>query len=138
MFMRAVLSEEARVGLLLFDEPSAALDPTAEHGASRSIAYSHLSQLTTAQTDLFTRIRKLRGEKTMIFSSHRFGQLTKPADLIMCVVVLIPIAGRLVTHVLLSRYMNDSRVLECGTHSELMAKGGKYAELWNLQVQAFL
>lgn len=31
MFMRAVLSEEAR-GLLLFDEPSAALDPTAEHG----------------------------------------------------------------------------------------------------------
>ena len=32
MFMRAVLSEEARVGILLFDEPSAALDPTAEHG----------------------------------------------------------------------------------------------------------
>ena len=35
MFMRAVLSEEARVGLLLFDEPSAALDPTAEHGMPR-------------------------------------------------------------------------------------------------------
>lgn len=99
MFMRAVLSEEARVGLLLFDEPSAALDPTAEH-------------------DLFTRIRKLRGEKTMIFSSHRFGQLTKPADLIL--------------------YMDDSRVLECGTHHELMTKEGKYAELWNLQAQAFL
>jgi len=32
MFMKAVLSEEARVGLLLFDEPSAALDPSAEHG----------------------------------------------------------------------------------------------------------
>jgi len=32
MFMRALLSEEARVGLLLFDEPSAALDPAAEHG----------------------------------------------------------------------------------------------------------
>jgi ABC-type polar amino acid transport system ATPase subunit len=32
MFMRAVLSEEAKVGLLLFDEPSAALDPAAEHG----------------------------------------------------------------------------------------------------------
>ena len=37
MFMRAVLSEEARVGLLLFDEPSAALDTTAEHGAPRTI-----------------------------------------------------------------------------------------------------
>jgi len=36
MFMRAVLSEEVRVGLLLFDEPSAALDPTAEHGTPSS------------------------------------------------------------------------------------------------------
>ena len=32
-FMRSLLSEEQSVGLLLFDEPSAALDPTAEHGA---------------------------------------------------------------------------------------------------------
>ena len=37
--MRAVLSEEARVGLLLFDEPSAALDPTAEHGTPRSVVF---------------------------------------------------------------------------------------------------
>ena len=36
MFMRAVLSEEARVGLLLFDEPSAALDPAAERGTAFS------------------------------------------------------------------------------------------------------
>jgi len=43
MFMRAVLSEEARVGLLLFDEPSAALDPTAEHGAYSSMAITPLS-----------------------------------------------------------------------------------------------
>jgi len=38
MLMRAVLSEEERVGLLLFDEPSAAIDPTAEHGTLKSIA----------------------------------------------------------------------------------------------------
>ena len=31
-FMRSVVSEDATVGLLLFDEPSASLDPTAEHG----------------------------------------------------------------------------------------------------------
>jgi len=37
MFMRAVLSEEERMGLLVFDEPSAALDPTAEHGTSGSM-----------------------------------------------------------------------------------------------------
>lgn len=30
--MRSLLSEGQDVGLLLFDEPSAALDPTAEHG----------------------------------------------------------------------------------------------------------
>ena len=30
--MRAVVAEGAKVGLLLFDEPSASLDPVAEHG----------------------------------------------------------------------------------------------------------
>ena len=86
--MRAVLSEEERVGLLLFDEPSAALDPTAEHGTSKSTAFTSLKiddHPTGNQLDLFTRIRKLRGEKTLIFSSHRFGQLTRPADLILWV-----------------------------------------------------
>ena len=32
--MRSVVSEDAKVGLLLFDEPSASLDPVAEHGKS--------------------------------------------------------------------------------------------------------
>jgi len=63
-FMRSVVSEEDSVGLLLFDEPSASLDPSAEH-------------------DLFERLRKLRGSKTMVFSSHRFGNLTRHADLIL-------------------------------------------------------
>ncbi len=30
--MRSVVSEDTKVGLLLFDEPSASLDPVAEHG----------------------------------------------------------------------------------------------------------
>ena len=47
MFMRAVLSEEARVGLLSFDEPSAALDPAAEHGMLISISFNPCSELTT-------------------------------------------------------------------------------------------
>jgi len=80
----------------------------------------------------------------MIFSSHRFGQLTKPADLILYVAPqphqwsLDDTRTRTEKTVLLYRYMDDSTVLECGTHNELMAKGGKYAELWNLQAQAFL
>jgi hypothetical protein len=76
----------------------------------------------------------------MIFSSHRFGQLTKPADLILYVtsynVVFLGLcSSRVRCH---TRYMDDSKILECGTHNELMAEGGKYAELWNLQAQAFL
>ncbi|PPQ70892.1 hypothetical protein CVT24_000560 [Panaeolus cyanescens] len=98
MFMRSVVSE-GMVGLLLFDEPSASLDPTAEH-------------------DLFERLRKLRMSKTMIFSSHRFGNLTKHADLIL--------------------YINDSVVVEEGTHDELLRRGGDYCRVWNLQAQAFL
>ncbi|KAG1740004.1 P-loop containing nucleoside triphosphate hydrolase protein [Suillus lakei] len=64
-FMRSLVSEsESSAGMLLFDEPSASLDPMAEH-------------------DLFERLRKLRGNKTMIFSTHRFGNLTQHADLIL-------------------------------------------------------
>ncbi|KAG2034311.1 P-loop containing nucleoside triphosphate hydrolase protein [Suillus americanus] len=98
-FMRSLASEtESSAGILLFDEPSASLDPMAEH-------------------DLFERLRKLRGNKTMIFSTHRFGNLTRHADLIL--------------------YM-DQTVQEQGTHDELMSKGGEYARMWNLQANAFI
>ncbi|KJA29087.1 hypothetical protein HYPSUDRAFT_32429 [Hypholoma sublateritium FD-334 SS-4] len=97
-FMRSVVSDQS-VGLLLFDEPSASLDPTAEH-------------------DLFERLRMLRGNKTMLFSSHRFGNLTRHADLIL--------------------YMNESVVVEEGTHVQLIKCNGEYARIWTLQAQAFL
>jgi len=98
-FMRSIVAEDSAVGLLLFDEPSASLDPTAEH-------------------DLFTRLRQLRGDKTMLFSSHRFGNLTRHADMIL--------------------YMNDSAIEETGTHAELLARDGSYARIWKLQAQAFI
>ncbi|KAF8198977.1 P-loop containing nucleoside triphosphate hydrolase protein [Pholiota molesta] len=87
-FMRSVVSDQS-VGLLLFDEPSASLDPTAEH-------------------DLFERLRKLRGNKTMVFSSHRFGNLTRHAD----------------------RILGHARPAHC--------RGGEYARIWMLQARAFL
>ncbi|KAG1860743.1 hypothetical protein DFJ58DRAFT_778721 [Suillus subalutaceus] len=71
--------------MLLFDEPSASLDPTAEH--------------------------------TMIFSTHRFGNLTQHANLILYI---------------------DETVQEAGTHDELMKKGGEYARIWNLQAKPFI
>ncbi|KAG1845086.1 P-loop containing nucleoside triphosphate hydrolase protein [Suillus subalutaceus] len=99
-FMRSLVSEtESSAGMLLFDEPSASLDPTAEH-------------------DLFERLRNLRGNKTMIFSSHRFGNLTRHADLIL--------------------YMDESAVQEEGTHDDLLKRGGEYARIWNLQASAFV
>ncbi|KAI0056772.1 P-loop containing nucleoside triphosphate hydrolase protein [Artomyces pyxidatus] len=97
-FMRSSVSEP-KVGLLLFDEPSASLDPTAEQ-------------------DLFARLRELRGNKTMVFSTHRFGNLTRHADLIM--------------------YMHDSVILETGTHEQLLKAEGDYSRLWKMQAQAFL
>lgn len=69
-------------------------------------------------SDLFERLRQLRGNKTMVFSSHRFGNLTRHADLIL--------------------YTHDSLVLEKGTHDELVQKKGEYARIWMLQAQQFL
>ncbi|KAH9054292.1 HlyB/MsbA family ABC transporter [Lactarius vividus] len=98
-FMRSsTMGQE--VGLLMFDEPSASLDPTAEH-------------------DLFSRLRELRANKTMIFSTHRFGSLTRHADLIL--------------------YMNDSAIVETGTHEELLKhEDSDYGRLWRMQAEAFL
>ncbi|EJD55703.1 P-loop containing nucleoside triphosphate hydrolase protein [Auricularia subglabra TFB-10046 SS5] len=96
--MRAMGGHD-RIGLLLFDEPSASLDPEAEY-------------------NLFNTLRTLRGTKSMIFSSHRFGNLTRHADLIL--------------------YMKDSTIVESGTHDQLLAMDGGYARMWKMQAQAFL
>lgn len=81
--MRSLVSEKQSVGLLLFDEPSAALDPNAEHGMDDGWMLILFNLILGFVLDLFVRLKNLRGEKTMIFSSHRFGQLTRPADLIL-------------------------------------------------------
>jgi len=95
---RSFMRPREEVTLCLYDEPSAALDPQAEY-------------------DLFQRLRALKGEKTMMFSSHRFGHLTKHADVILC--------------------MKEGTIYEAGTHSELLARDGHYASLYNIQAQAF-
>jgi len=62
-FMRLQSNE---IKCVTVDEPSSALDPQGE-------------------MDLFQRLRDARAGKTMIFVTHRFGHLTKHADLIMSV-----------------------------------------------------
>ncbi|KAJ6578164.1 P-loop containing nucleoside triphosphate hydrolase protein [Mycena capillaripes] len=94
-FMR-ILSGNIRFAVA--DEPSSALDPKGEHR-------------------LFQRLRESGTGKTLIFVTHRFGHLTKHADLIIC--------------------MKEGQAVETGTHKELIALGGEYAELYNVQAQAF-
>ncbi|KAJ7105195.1 P-loop containing nucleoside triphosphate hydrolase protein [Mycena epipterygia] len=87
-----------KIKLLSVDEPSSALDPKGEF-------------------ELFQRLRETGDGKTMIFVTHRFGHLTKYADLIVC--------------------MKEGKVAESGSHKELMARDGEYASLYNVQAQAF-
>ncbi|KAG9312733.1 P-loop containing nucleoside triphosphate hydrolase protein [Chiua virens] len=94
-FMRLFTSP---VKLVTVDEPSSALDPEAEY-------------------QLFANLRAERHGRTMIFVTHRFGHLTKYADMIIC--------------------MKDGTVVETGTHGDLLSKGGEYAHLYNIQAQAF-
>jgi hypothetical protein len=78
----------------------------------------------------------------MIFSSHRFGGLTRHADLILCVPSRSRApsdAARLIDGPFSPiRYMDDAKIQEAGTHEALLAKDGDYARIWQLQAEAFL
>ncbi|KAJ7358439.1 P-loop containing nucleoside triphosphate hydrolase protein [Mycena albidolilacea] len=87
-----------QIKLLSVDEPSSALDPRGEF-------------------ELFERLRQTGEGKTMIFVTHRFGHLTKYADIIIC--------------------MKEGKISELGTHKDLMGRDGEYASLYNVQAQAF-
>ncbi|CCO29670.1 UPF0644 protein [Rhizoctonia solani AG-1 IB] len=95
---RTFMRNSQRTRLLCYDEPSASLDPKAE-------------------AETFERLRNLRGDKTIIFVTHRFGHLTKHADLIL--------------------YVKEGSVIEQGTHKSLLAQGGEYAKMYELQSRAF-
>lgn len=83
---------------LILDEPTASLDPRAEH-------------------ELFAHIRELQRDRSVLLISHRFSSV-RTADRI---------------------YVLDSgRIIEQGTHDQLMTRDGHYAELFSLQAAAYL
>ncbi|HEX5089009.1 MAG TPA: ABC transporter ATP-binding protein [Nocardioides sp.] len=81
--------------LVILDEPSASLDPRAEH-------------------ELFDTLRDALRARTALFISHRFSTV-RGADRIYV--------------------LHEGEIVEQGTHDELVARDGRYAELYRLQTQ---
>jgi ATP-binding cassette, subfamily B, bacterial len=69
-----------------------------------------------AEYELFTRLRELAHGRTAIFISHRFSTV-RQADRILV--------------------FEQGSLIESGTHEELLALGGRYAELFNLQAASY-
>lgn len=82
---------------VILDEPTAALDPRAEH-------------------ELFERIRSMAAGRTVLLVSHRFSSV-RSADRILV--------------------LDRGRLVEQGTHEELVVAAGRYAELFTLQASAY-
>ena len=84
--------------LVILDEPTAAMDPLAEH-------------------DLFSSLRATLDGRTALFVSHRFSTVRS--------------ADRIVV-------LDDGAVVEEGSHDELMALDGAYAEMFTVQARSYL
>lgn len=70
-----------------------------------------------AEYELFASLRSVLKGRTAVFVSHRFSTV-RMADQIVV--------------------LHAGRIVEAGTHDELMAKDGRYSELFRLQASAYL
>ena len=146
-FMRS-MSEEQKVGLLLFDEPSASLDPKAEQGmTSILMASAHVYGMlmwaiaaVTLYRPVLATSRVARYQDDDILDAPVWGPYTTRRSRLVSP-FFHPIYNH--DHVILTdeyhRHLNESAVIEAGTHEGLMKReGSEYARLWHIQAQAFL
>jgi ATP-binding cassette subfamily B protein len=95
--------------VLVLDEPTAALDAETEHALFERYAAAARAGKSDGATG------RSDGRLTILVS-HRFSTV-RMADLIVV--------------------LDGSRVVEVGSHEELVAKGGQYAELYAIQAEAY-
>jgi ATP-binding cassette, subfamily B, bacterial len=95
--------------LLVLDEPTAALDAETEHALFERYAAAARGGVGEARDGA------VAGRVT-ILGSHRFS------------------TGRMADRIVV---LDGSRVAQVGTHEDLMAKGGPYAELYGIQAAAY-
>ena len=69
------------------------------------------------ESSVYRSFTEMSKDKTAIIITHRIGS-AKIADRILV--------------------MDQGRIMETGTHDELIKKGGKYAEMYNLQADWYL
>jgi ATP-binding cassette subfamily B protein len=93
--------------LLVLDEPTAALDAETEHALFERYAAAARGTRPDSSAS---------DGRITILVSHRFSTV-RTADLIVV--------------------LDGARVAEFGTHDELMARGGSYAELYGIQAAAY-
>jgi ATP-binding cassette, subfamily B, bacterial len=97
--------------LLIADEPTAAMDARAEHAVFRSLQSLSGAETATANGD------RPRTTRTTVLITHRLANIRHADQIIV---------------------LDHGRITEQGTHHELMANGGGYAQLFTLQAQAYL
>ncbi len=95
--------------VLVLDEPTAALDAETEHALFER--YAAAAHRTGGDAD-----GAAQSGRITILVSHRFSTV-RMADLIVV--------------------LDGARVVEVGTHPELMAGGGQYADLYGIQAAAY-